>query len=84
MSRCFKEELISHPCRGMGNSAEKNLNMKHSSFFLQRGRIIISGLETMLVIFCQEIWLLWAYPKNLPEAELRRFGLRELAKKILR
>lgn len=44
-----------------------------------------TGLETTLVIVWQGMWLLSAFaPKNLPEAQPKRFELISLVEEILR
>ena len=55
VSRCFKDEA----CRSMENNVEKNLNKVSQIVFSER-KNNNNGLETILVIFCQGIWLLLA------------------------
>ena len=70
-----------HVSRNIKNSsAESNGDCDVSIGEFQRGRILESDLETILMIFLQRLWLLFYYClKNLLDAKLKSFGLMTLA-----
>lgn len=47
-------------------------------------RVLISSLETTLVILAKDVTTFCPHPKNLPEAKLKSFGLMALAEEISR
>lgn len=49
-----------------------------------QGRVLISSLETTLVILAKSVTTFCPHPKNLPEVTLKSFGLMALAEEISR
>lgn len=77
--------LMRHPSRGLDiSSAENNVVYGGSAQEVSEERILLTGLEIILVLFCQRRWLLSCpCPKSLSEAKLKSSELISLAEEIL-
>lgn len=59
---CSKWGLMGHPSRSLEDqSAENNVGHGRASSQDQRGILLVTGLETILVIFWQRLCLLFAF-----------------------
>lgn len=77
MAECCKQSFKGSPSRRLEDiSAETNVTIEAQIKRIQGGTILTIWLETGLVIFWQKnMSAFWPCPKNLPEAELKSFGL---------
>lgn len=78
----FKWGLIDHLIRRLENSSsECDVDSSDSSQEILKGKTITTGLETILVLFWQRMWLLfYLSSKSLPKAVFKILGLMTLAK----